>query len=115
MQVMPQGPLGVACAPDQAHRAAGDHAVQVGAPEGGAIGTNFDAVDLSNVPRPNPSGMFLEWPQRLPRRWGHFFRVRNAGSTSMPHYSFHFHGKQSVTNFFDETFPNDREATQCAE
>jgi hypothetical protein len=32
----------------------------------------------------------------------------------MPHYTFHFHGKQSVAGFFDETFPNDREATQYA-
>ena len=33
----------------------------------------------------------------------------------MPHYSFHFHGKQSVANFFDESFSNDQEATSYAQ
>ena len=32
----------------------------------------------------------------------------------MPHYSFHFIGKQSVTNFFDDTFSSDQEATDYA-
>jgi hypothetical protein len=33
----------------------------------------------------------------------------------MPHYSFHFHGKKSVADFFDDTFPDDQEATRYAE
>src|ERR1700744_2713299 len=58
-----------------------------------------------------PSGLSVH-----PRRWGHLLCSQSSPEhVRMPHYTFHFHGKKSVAHFFDDTFPNDQEATRYAE
>src|ERR1700759_3023886 len=81
------------------------------------MGTNFGPPGLMWCADAQTPSAYSKWPQRLAPVAGVIcFVIRVPPEhLRMPHYSFHFHGKKSVVDFFDDTFPDDQEATRYAE